>query len=101
MFVNTDYSLNVTSGFEGVPTAGRFTAVQTSVPSDKSIVGQHFAVYSTPNKHTHKKKKEKKKVLDLRKERFGEKKVDVICDNVQHEFKFPKYLLKNVLDWAF
>lgn len=50
VFVNTDYSLNVTSGFQGVPTAGRITAVHTSVPSDKSIVGHCFAVYSTPNK---------------------------------------------------
>ena len=57
---------------------------------------------TTNHIHTQKEKRKKKeKVLDLRKERFGEKKVDVICDNVQHEFKFPKYLLKNVLDWAF
>lgn len=50
VFVNTDYSLNVTSGFQGAPTAGRITAVHTSVPSDKYIVGHCFAVYSTLNK---------------------------------------------------
>lgn len=50
VFVNTDYSLDVTSGFQGAPTVGRITGVHTSVPSDKSIVGHYFAVYSTLNK---------------------------------------------------
>jgi len=50
VFVNTDYSLNVTSGFQEAPTAGRITAVHTSLPSDKCTVGHWFAVYNTPHK---------------------------------------------------
>lgn len=50
VFVNTNYSLDVTSGFQRAPTVGRITGVHTSVPSDKSIVGHYFAVYSTLNK---------------------------------------------------